>query len=171
MAHEDKDFYNSELTRTRKAAGTTPEERNSFAKNLLGRCPTPSSVPTARNLAASSTEAVDWAGKDQAGPAALTGRDGEGDGGRKGLKLVDTLRELHPNARGVFSFWSTRARNRPQNRGLRLDYCLVSPCLVDGTSGCLHDAFVLDEATVGLSDHCPVGAVLRLGDHYTKKKI
>ncbi|CAN0346261.1 unnamed protein product, partial [Ectocarpus sp. 13 AM-2016] len=36
VAHEDLDFYNPEEKRTRKAAGTTPEERSSFAVNLLG---------------------------------------------------------------------------------------------------------------------------------------
>ena len=27
---------------------------------------------------------------------------------------------------------------------------------------CLHDSYVLDQATVGVSDHAPVGLVLRL---------
>lgn len=32
--------------------------------------------------------------------------------------------------------------------------------------GVVHDAFVLDRYTVGISDHCPVRVVPRLGDHY-----
>lgn len=79
---------------------------------------------------------------------------------------MDTLRELHPNARGVYSYWSVRAGNRPVNRGMRLDYCLASRALVGGEAGTLHDAFVLDRDTVGVSDHAPVGVVLRLGDHF-----
>ncbi|CAM9202037.1 unnamed protein product, partial [Laminaria digitata] len=129
VAHEDKDFYNPEQKRMRKLSGTTPEERSSFARNLLGRDPPPC---------------------------------GDGDG----LELVDTFREMHRGATGVFSFWSVRAGNRPVNRGMRLDYCLASKTLANGDCGVVHDAFVLDRDTVGVSDHCPVGVVLRLGDHY-----
>lgn len=143
VAHEDIDFYNPTEKRMRKAAGTTPEERRSFAINLLGREPPPSCFLTNEN----SSEG--WC---------------NGDTG--GLALVDTFRKIHPDAQGVFSYWSTRGRNRPANRGMRLDYCLASRSLVDGHLGWLHDAFVLDGDTVGVSDHCPVGAVLRLGHHF-----
>ena len=80
--------------------------------------------------------------------------------------LVDTFREMHPSATGVFSFWSVRAGNRPVNRGMRLDYCLTSKTLANGDCGVVHDAFVLDRDTIGISDHCHVGVVLRLGEHY-----
>ena len=146
VAHEDKDFYNPEDRRMRKAAGTTPEERRSFAKNLLGRDPPPSCrVRTETDCAEQ-------------------GRNGNAGG----PSLVDTFRTMHPDARGVFSYWSTRAKNRPVNRGMRLDYCLASRSLVDGSRGSLHDAFVLDTETVHVSDHCPVGVVLRIGENFVE---
>lgn len=143
MAHEDIDFYNPSEKRMSKAAGTTPEERTSFASNLLGRDPPPS-CPLKNKI-----PLKEWC-----------------NGDTRGLALADTFREMHPEAQGVFSYWSTRGRNRPANRGMRLDYCLVSKSLVDGPIGWLHDAFVLEGDTVGVSDHCPVGAVLRLGHHF-----
>lgn len=141
----------------RKAAGTTPEERSSFANYLLGRDSPPScmdSATSAKNLAQQP---------NIVGP----GKRRTGDGGERGLQLTDTFRVLHPEARGVFSYWSMRAGNRPFNRGMRLDYCLASRALVGGRAGPdgapgLHDAFVLDKETVGFSDHCPVGVVFRL---------
>lgn len=76
---------------------------------------------------------------------------------------------------------------RPSNKGLRLDYFLCSSGLFveageepsrgqrsktkerragRGTPTehevSVHDCFQLDKATVGLSDHCPVGLVLRV---------
>lgn len=161
VAHEDRDFYNPEQKRMRKAAGTTPEERSSFAVNLLGRDPPPSCC-----------------GDDEVSGAS------NNLGGNGGF-LVDTFREKYPEASGVFTYWSVRAGNRPVNRGMRLDYCLASRALVGsgggaegngeageggewGGRGVLHDAFVLDRDTVGVSDHCPVGMVLRLGDHVSE---
>lgn len=73
--------------------------------------------------------------------------------------FVDTFRHVHgAKATGVFSYWSQRARNRPVNRGLRLDYFLASPAGVAG--GAVVDAFVLDH--VQGSDHCPVGIDVRV---------
>ena len=40
--------------------------------------------------------------------------------------MVDLFRELHPGAAGHYSYYSRRSGNRPYNRGLRLDYFLVS---------------------------------------------
>ena len=51
--------------------------------------------------------------------------------------MVDGFRHVHPNAQGQFTYWSQRARNRPRNRGLRIDYALVSAGLA--TSGALVD--------------------------------
>lgn len=166
VARLDIDFYNPEQKRMRKAAGTTPEERSSFAINLLGRDPPLSCV-------AAAAAATSWDGKTKSkssntvGAAAEGGRDDDGtdEASPDGEFLVDTFRELHPDAKGVFSYWSVRAGNRPRNRGMRLDYCLASRALVSGEAGTLHDAFVLDRDTVGVSDHAPVGVVLRLGDH------
>ncbi|CAJ1432584.1 unnamed protein product [Effrenium voratum] len=73
----------------------------------------------------------------------------------------------HPEALGAFTYWSVRAGNRKVNRGLRLDYVLVSESLVsdkdEDTTGALRevprlcDAFHLPSVATG--DHCPVGAV------------
>ena len=75
--------------------------------------------------------------------------------------LVDTLPAIHPSATGVFSYWSVRAGNKPWNRGLRLDYWLVSRAVAEQSPGApsLVDAFVVD--SVG-SDHAPVGVTLLL---------
>nr|QDO16222.1 DNA-(apurinic or apyrimidinic site) lyase [Lingulodinium polyedra] len=92
--------------------------------------------------------------------------------------LVDTFRRLHPEASGVFSYFSTRiVQNRPMNKGLRLDYVLASSSL------CAHlrprtageappaeknpgeeappaprvlDSFILDEQEL-IADHAAVG--------------
>ena len=72
--------------------------------------------------------------------------------------LVDAFRAKHPEALGVFSYYSQRVvANRGMNRGLRLDYVLASPSLK------LADAFILstDEAWP-FADHSPVGAVFEL---------
>lgn len=156
----------------RKAAGTTPEERSSFAINLLGYDPPPSCT-VASNTASSEgkparSKAIGAAaeGGRGRGQEDVRGDDGKDETSSDGGFLVDTFRERHPNAMGVFSYWSVRAGNRPVNRGMRLDYCLASRALVSGEAGTLHDAFVLDRDTVGVSDHAPVGVVLRLGEHF-----
>ena len=72
--------------------------------------------------------------------------------------LIDAFRAKHPEALGVFSYYSQRVvANRGMNRGLRLDYVLASPSLK------LADAFILstDEAWP-FADHSPVGAVFQL---------
>ncbi len=53
----------------------------------------------------------------------------------------------------IFHFRSMRAGNRKFNRGMRIDYCLIS------SPGHIVDAFLLDEDTdlAPFSDHCPVG--------------
>ena len=62
----------------------------------------------------------------------------------------DAFRLRHPAARGAFSYWSQRARNRPFNRGLRLDYFLVEPALEPAVA----DVQIRDDLEG--SDHCPV---------------
>ena len=64
--------------------------------------------------------------------------------------LRDAFRLRHPAARGAFSYWSQRARNRPFNRGLRLDYFLVEPALEPAVA----DVQIRDDLEG--SDHCPV---------------
>ena len=72
--------------------------------------------------------------------------------------MVDGFRHVHANADGQFTYWSQRARNRPRNRGLRIDYALVSAGLV--ASGALVDVQHLQHLEG--SDHCPVVMTLRL---------
>lgn len=72
--------------------------------------------------------------------------------------LVDTFRHKHPEAVGIFSYYSQRiVANRRMNRGLRLDYVLASPSLK------LADAFILSmDETWPFADHSPVGAIFKL---------
>ncbi len=81
--------------------------------------------------------------------------------------FVDSFRHLYPSAAGCFSYWSTRAGNRPGNKGLRLDYWLVPGALAAGKGALqLHDSYILHDQLVlpegkWASDHCPVGLELR----------
>ena len=66
------------------------------------------------------------------------------------LGMVDAFRHVHPDAGGQFTYWSQRARNRPRNRGLRIDYFL----LTQGMAASLVDVQLLQH--LHGSDHCPV---------------
>jgi len=78
----------------------------------------------------------------------------------------DSFRHFHPEADGCFTYWSQRANNRPVNKGLRIDYAVVSKRLLPGEAPAsgpkIFDAFHLDRECVGLSDHCAVGVTLAL---------
>jgi exodeoxyribonuclease III len=63
--------------------------------------------------------------------------------------LIDTFAHAYPTETGCFSYWSVRAKNRPMNRGLRLDYVLT-----DGKAEVLQTFLLHDFAENG--DHCPV---------------
>jgi len=81
--------------------------------------------------------------------------------------FVDAFRCLHPKAWGHYTYWSQRARNRPENQGLRLDYFICSRSLMDEND--LKDGMKVDKSServvvrdsymipdqVG-SDHCPI---------------
>ena len=156
VAFRDVDLYNPDAKHIPKVSGCTQRERASFAETLA------------------------------AGP------------------FVDTFRQQHGDgATGCYSYWSVRGNGRPSNKGLRLDYFIVSSCLVpggrtealhcrdeadddgasasaggsgtgvggsgsDGGGGgdkrtaCVHDSQILDQATVGVSDHAPVSLVLQV---------
>lgn len=68
--------------------------------------------------------------------------------------FVDSFRHLHPDAEGVYSWWSYRFRAREKNNGWRIDYFLVSERLAPRIA----DAAIYSDV-LG-SDHCPVGLVL-----------
>ncbi len=67
---------------------------------------------------------------------------------------VDTLRYLHPNQPGLYTWWAQFAGARARNVGWRLDYFFVAPEVLPR----VRDAFILPE--VMGSDHCPVGLVV-----------
>jgi exodeoxyribonuclease III len=68
---------------------------------------------------------------------------------------VDSFRHLHPKAEGHYSYWSTRASNRPPNKGLRLDYFICDPDMFADVSPVVVRDSYMDYAQEG-SDHCPV---------------
>ena len=67
----------------------------------------------------------------------------------------DTWRELNPEVRDVYTWWSYRAQARRNNSGWRIDYFLVSDDIVSRVQG----AHIYGE--VMGSDHCPVGLTLK----------
>ena len=64
--------------------------------------------------------------------------------------FTDTLRHLHPDLTGAYSWWSYRFKARQNNAGWRIDYFLVSDRVKDK----IVTASILPE--VMGSDHCPV---------------
>ena len=76
---------------------------------------------------------------------------------------VDSFRALHPHAKHVYTYWSVRAGNKPKNRGLRLDYAVVSQDMAPSskTTPRVHDAAILDDADKR-GDHAPVFVEIRL---------
>lgn len=80
--------------------------------------------------------------------------------------MADAFRHRFPTAKGAFTYWSVRANGRPVNRGLRLDYCLVSkqgllagPEDGEGDSWRFHDVRIWHELNTR-GDHCPVALTL-----------
>lgn len=65
--------------------------------------------------------------------------------------FTDSFRCLHPDATGMYSWWSYRFNARKNNAGWRIDYFLVSNRLADKIT-----AAPIYSDIFG-SDHCPVG--------------
>ncbi len=63
---------------------------------------------------------------------------------------VDVVRELHPDRKGPYTWWSNRGRARELDRGWRIDLVLATLDL----AALAREAWVDREA--GLSDHAPV---------------
>lgn len=63
--------------------------------------------------------------------------------------FVDSFRHFHPEEPHHYTWWSFRANARNNNKGWRIDYCMVTPEVVP----LLKDAYILPE--VRHSDHCP----------------
>lgn len=70
--------------------------------------------------------------------------------------MVDTFAHMHADKTGWFTYWSIRARNKPKNRGLRLDYVLAS----EKTK--ILDAYIASDGYAMDGDHCPVGAIAHI---------
>ena len=64
--------------------------------------------------------------------------------------FLDTFRVLHPDAEGIYSWWSYRFQARAKNAGWRIDYFLVSQRLKE------HIKRTEILTTIEGSDHCPV---------------
>lgn len=64
--------------------------------------------------------------------------------------FIDTFRYFHPDAQGVYSWWSYRFRAREKNAGWRIDYFITSPSLKERLSGASIHTDIMG------SDHCPV---------------
>lgn len=70
--------------------------------------------------------------------------------------FTDTFRYLHPDATGIYSWWSYRYNARANNAGWRIDYFVVSDRIRDR----IKDAPIYND--IFGSDHCPVGLELSL---------
>ena len=64
--------------------------------------------------------------------------------------FVDTVRYLHPDETGRYSWWSYRFNARKNNAGWRIDYFIVSDRIRDK----IRNADILSD--IYGSDHCPV---------------
>ena len=99
---------------------------------------------------------------DLKNPASNRGNAGFSDEERESFgKLLDagftdTFRHLHPDATGVYSWWSYRFNARKNNAGWRIDYFLVSDRLAEKVTATPIYAEIMG------SDHCPVGLELEL---------
>lgn len=68
--------------------------------------------------------------------------------------FVDVFRHFHPTAAGHYTYWSQRAGNREPNKGLRLDYFICNPALLEESSKIVVRDTYMDPEQKG-SDHCP----------------
>ena len=99
---------------------------------------------------------------DLKNPASNRGNAGFSDEERESFgKLLDagftdTFRFLHPDATGIYSWWSYRFNARKNNAGWRIDYFLISKRLADKIA-----ATPIYTDVFG-SDHCPVGLELNI---------
>jgi len=67
------------------------------------------------------------------------------------LGMRDAFRQVHGRAAGQYTYWSQRARARPANRGLRIDYFLLASGVPPAA---VVDVQHLQE--MHGSDHCPI---------------
>lgn len=130
VAREEIDIHNPKGNL--RSAGFTQEERDSFARHLLGTSTPPAGTDSGEGPQGGSVGASS---------AAAAG-------------MVDTFRRQHPGVVG-YTYWTHKFNCREKNKGWRLDYFLVSEALWPR----VHDSYPLQH--VKGSDHCPIGLALR----------
>ena len=119
-------------------------------------------VPNSQNELARIDYRMQWEDIDLKTPGPNRGAAGFSDQERGKLGellaagFTDSFRHLHPDATGMYSWWSMRFRARERNAGWRIDYFLVSSRLADK----IEKAEILMD--VMGSDHCPVELDLTL---------
>ena len=117
--------------------------------------------PLTHNSTPSSQDAYNFGAKHLEKQAGLTEQERSSFSDQLSAGFVDSFRHLYPDHEGHYSYWSGRAGNRPENKGLRLDYFICSEGMVEegGKAGVrLHDSYMLDDVTG--SDHGPCVLVL-----------
>jgi exodeoxyribonuclease-3 len=70
--------------------------------------------------------------------------------------FIDTFRNLYPDRKDAYTWWSYMPKVRERNVGWRIDYFLMSSRLGDSLVDAEIDAHVLG------SDHCPISLILDL---------
>lgn len=99
---------------------------------------------------------------DLKNPAANRGNAGFSDEEREDFTqlinagFVDTFRNLYPNKKDAYSWWSYRANSRPRNVGWRIDYFLISEACVSAVKDSVINADIMG------SDHCPISLDVNL---------
>lgn len=88
--------------------------------------------------------------KENDGKKGFTREERSGFDAMESAGFVDSLRHLHPNETGLYTWWSHWGGARERNVGWRIDYIMVSPALVP----LLKNARIHPD--VFGSDHCPV---------------
>ena len=99
---------------------------------------------------------------DLKNPASTRGSAGFSDEERQSFGTLleagftDSFRYLHPDATGIYSWWSYRFNARKNNAGWRIDYFIVSSSIADKIQAAPIYTDILG------SDHCPVGLEIDL---------
>lgn len=107
------------------------------------------------NVAHTNLEVWNDGAKHLPKQAGVTAEERESFQAQLNAGFIDAFRQLHPDAKGHYSYWSTRAGNRGPNKGLRLDYFCCDPKMIDETSQVvIRDSYMVEDQEG--SDHCPV---------------
>ena len=116
------------------------------------------------NVAHTGLEVWNDGAKHLAKQAGVTAEERESFQAQLDAGFVDAFRKLHPDAKGHYSYWSTRAGNREPNKGLRLDYFVCDPAFFEETSKVVvRDSYMVEDQNG--SDHCPVVLEIEIKNH------